>query len=62
MPCKPADGLNIRIWLMFSLPKPFGPTVIFTLSPGTISVYSIAGVLSPVLPRRTGSLTTDFLR
>ena len=28
----------IRIWLIFSLPNPFGPTVTLICSPGTISV------------------------
>ena len=46
--------------LMFSLPKPLGATVRRTCSPGTRRVYSTAGVLSPVLPRRMGSATTDL--
>lgn len=32
-------GLNIRVALIFSLPKPLGPTVTLICSPGTISVY-----------------------
>ena len=37
--------------LMFSLPPPFGTMVILTLSPGTISRWMTAGVLSPVFLR-----------
>lgn len=35
-PSMPSAGFNINILLIFSLPKPFGATVISTLSPGTI--------------------------
>ena len=52
----------MAIRLMFSLPKPLGATVIFTCSPGTSSVYTMAGVLSPVLTRSSGSRTTDLRR
>ena len=38
IPCKPAEGLNIRTALIFSLPNPLGPSVILTFSPGTTSV------------------------
>ena len=54
--------MHIFTKLMFSLPKPFGATVILTLSPGTMRVWMTAGVLSPVVPRSTGSFTTDFLK
>ena len=57
-----AAGVNIFIWVIFSEPKPFGATVIFTLSPGTTEVYRIHGVLSPVFSRRSGSPTTDRRR
>ena len=57
---KPADGvegLSILIWLMFSLPKPLGATVMRQPSPSTRCTVMAAGVLSPVLPRRSGSAT-----
>ena len=41
---------------MFSLPKPFGPTVILTLSPGTISV-----VKDPVRRGNTGDNTPAMI-
>ena len=48
---------------MFSLPNPLPPAKIEMVLPGTISVYTTAGVLSPVLTRSiTGSDTTDFRR
>ena len=48
--------------LMFSLPPPLGATVILRLSPGTISVWITAGVLSPVLTRSSGWRTIDLRR
>ena len=36
---------------MFSAPPPFGTTVSFTRSPGTMRVCRMAGVLSPVFVR-----------
>ena len=54
-----AAGVNIFRRLMFSLPKPLGATVRVSLSPGTSRVWRMAGVLSPVLPRRRGSPTTE---
>ena len=57
-----AAGVNIFIFVMFSEPKPLGATVIFTLSPGTIEVYRMHGVLSLVFSRRSGSPTTDRRR
>ena len=43
---------------IFSLPKPLPPAVKRSLSPGTIFVWMIAGVLSRVFTRsKTGSLT-----
>ena len=35
-PSIPSAGFNIKIRLMFSLPNPFGATVILIFSPGTI--------------------------
>jgi hypothetical protein len=58
----PAEGGSIFIWLMFSEPKPLGATVIFILSPATISVWIYAGVLSFVFSLLRGSFTMDFLR
>ena len=37
-PCTPSEGRSILIWLMFSLPKPLGATVISTSWPGTRSM------------------------
>ena len=54
-----AAGVIIFRRLMFSLPKPLGATVRVSLSPGTSRVWRMAGVLSPVLPRRRGSCTTE---
>ena len=62
-PSAPYDGVSILIADIFSLPKPLPPAVITIRSPGTISVWIIAGVLSFVLIlSKTGSFTTDFLR
>ena len=36
IPSIPSDGLSILMPLIFSLPKPFGATVILNLSPSTI--------------------------
>ncbi len=55
-----ADGVNIFIWLMFSLPKPLGAAVMRILSPPTMRVCMTAGVLSSVLTRISGSRTTDL--
>ena len=57
-PSIPLAGVSIRNWLMFSLPKPLGATVSVSVSPGTRRVWRTAGVLSPVLTRRSGSPTT----
>ena len=36
-PSRPCDGRSMAMRLMFSLPNPFGATVSFSRSPGTIS-------------------------
>ena len=36
-PSRPSDGRSMAMRLMFSLPNPFGATVSFSRSPGTIS-------------------------
>ena len=59
MSSREADGVNIFIRLMFSLPNPLGATIRDNRSPSTKRVCKIAGVLSPVLPRRIGSATTE---
>ena len=46
--------------LQFSLPPPLGTTVKRISAPGTISVCTTAGVLSLLLTRSKGSLTTDL--
>ena len=56
-PSTPSAGLSIWMRLMFSLPKPLGATVMVQLSPSTRCTVMAAGVLSPVLPRRSGSAT-----
>ena len=57
--CSVAEGVNIFIRLMFSLPNPLGATIKWIESPSTSLVCRIAGVLSPVLPLRMGSATTE---
>ena len=62
-PSTPSAGTSIFKIDLFSLPKPFGATVILILSPGTICVFMIAGVLFVVFLRSNkGSATTDFRR
>ena len=56
-PSTPSAGLSIWMRLMFSLPKPLGATVMRQPSPSTRCTVMAAGVLSPVLPRRSGSAT-----
>ena len=62
-PSMPSAGTSIFSIDLFSLPKPFGATFIFSLSPGTILVWMTAGVLFVVFfLSKSGSATTDFLR
>ena len=62
-PCRPCDGVSMPMALMFSVPPPLGTTTILTLSPGTMRVCIMAGVLSPVFSRAPmGSATTDLRR
>ncbi|MPN18466.1 hypothetical protein SDC9_165826 [bioreactor metagenome] len=59
----PSEGFNMARALIFSLPPPFGAIMILTLSPFTMEVWIIAGVLSPVFfLDKKGSSTQDFLR
>ena len=58
IPGLPAAGSMIVKRLMFSQPPPFGITWMRTLSPGTISVCTIGGVLSFVLVRAENGLST----
>src|SRR5450759_3879645 len=51
MPFHPCEGLSILRLLMFSAPPPLAIIVRRTLSPGTMLVWMIAGVLSLVLRR-----------
>ncbi len=62
-PCLPCEGFSMPMALMFSAPPPLGATITRTLSPGTIRVCSMAGVLSPVFLRAPmGSATADLRR
>ena len=45
-PCTPSAGLSMARRLMFSLPAPFGATVMRQASPGTSVTVKKAGVLS----------------
>ncbi len=62
MPSAPCAGLSMFRLLMFSAPPPLGITAIQTLSPGTMRVWMMAGVLSLVLMRSWPGCMTDDLR
>ena len=62
-PSQPCEGLSIARLLMFSAPPPLAISVRRTLSPGTMPVCRMAGVLSLVLRRAcAGSSATDLRR
>jgi len=53
-------GLSIANFVLFSLPPPLAATVISTWSPGTNSMWVMAGVLSFVFVRpKAGSATME---
>ena len=58
MPCLPAEGSMMVKRLMFSQPPPLGMTRMWSLSPGTISVWTTAGVLFFVLLRSENGFST----
>ena len=63
MPCQPCEGLSMLRLDMFSAPPPLAIIQISTASPGTISVWITAGVLSLVLRRAcAGSSAIDLRR
>ncbi len=63
MPAQPCAGLSMFSELMFSAPPPLAIIVSRTLSPGTMLVCRMAGVLSLVLRRAwPGSSATDLRR
>jgi len=62
MPCFPSYGLSIANLLAFSEPPPLGVTVSVILSPSTICVWIIAGVLVFVFVRSTHECRTDGLK
>ncbi len=63
MPAQPCDGLSMLRLLMFSAPPPLAIITRRTLSPGTMEVWMIAGVLSLVLRRAcAGSSAADLRR
>ena len=62
-PSRPSAGTSIFRADLFSLPKPFGATFIWILSPLTILTFMTAGVLFVVFLRSNiGSFTTDLRR
>ena len=53
-------GRSIANLLLFSEPPPLAATITSSLSPGTSSTWTTAGVLSPVLLRLpSGSASTE---
>ena len=60
--CLSAVGRNMRNWLLFSQPPPLAMTVSFSLSPGTIDRWMIAGVFVPVFLRVFSGSATTLLR
>ena len=58
-----SDGLSIANFDLFSDPPPFAPNFTSTVSPGTSSTCTTAGVLSRVFLReKAGSATMDARR
>src|SRR5579859_1124876 len=61
-PSRTSAGVSMASRLMLSHPAPFARTDSVIRSPGTMRVYTIAGVLSPVFCRVSGPRTTEARR